>query len=69
MSKPLRVTRDVTPEECNWLDGTVAEGTTVYPCYKPTYGCINGLEGRAVTLDPDGGYPFFQMPYSALEEA
>lgn len=60
------VTRDVTPAECHWLsDETVTAGTTVYRCNKPTYGCIGN--GFAATLDPEGGYPFFELPWDAIK--
>ena len=58
------VTRDVTPEECRWLEATVVAGTTVYRCNKPTYGCVREF---AATLDPKGGYPFFELPWDAVK--
>lgn len=62
----VRVTRDVTIDECWWLPmPVVAEGTLVYPYYGPTYGCIDHSAGRAVSLQP-GEPPCFQMPYDAL---
>lgn len=70
MSAPVeyRVVRDVTPQECWWLSQTVAEGATVYKFTKPTYGVVTP-EGQAVTLDPQGDYPFFELPRDAIEEA
>lgn len=63
--REYRVVRDVTTEECFWLSETVAEGTTVYKFTKPTYGAVRDF---AVTLKPDGDYPFFELPFDAVEE-
>lgn len=60
------VTRDVTPDECWWLSGTVPTGAVVYRCTKPTYGAVAEF---AATLDPDGDYPFFELPYDAIVRA
>lgn len=57
--------RDVTPEECPWLDETVHSGTTVYRCVKHTYGCV-GPRGMAATYNPEGDYPFFELPTDSL---
>lgn len=59
------VTRCVTPIECWWLEKTVPVGTIVYRYTGPTYGAVREL---AVTLDPNGGTPFFELPYNAVEE-
>lgn len=59
------VNRDVTPAECWWLGETVTEGTTVYPYTGPTYGVVREA---AVTSDPAGGTPFFELPYDALTQ-
>ena len=59
------VTRDVTTTECPWLEADVPKGTVVYQCWKPQYGCVSG-EGEAVTYDPRGDYPFFELPLTAL---
>lgn len=60
------VTRDVTPEECWWLGETVTAGTIVHRCARTTYGAVKDFPA---TLDPDGGYPFFELPWDAIEEA
>lgn len=57
------VTRDVTPEECHWLDRTIAAGTLVYSCKEATYGCVKEF---AATFSPDGGYPFFELPWNSI---
>lgn len=67
VSRKFEVLRTITKEECRWLDNEVAEGTIVYLCLKPTYGCISP-SGTACTLDPSGGYPFLELPTSALKE-
>jgi hypothetical protein len=52
----------------------VKAGTTVYDCHMYDYGCANddtrftGIEHTSVTLDPAGGYPFFTVPVTDLEE-
>lgn len=61
----LKVIRDVTTEECHWLDETVKEGTVVFRYHGYTYGCITS-SGVAVSL-VEGETPFFEMPRSALE--
>lgn len=47
------LTRDVTPEECPWLNETIKRGTTVSD------------SGKAVTKE-DGKTPFFEIPREAL---
>lgn len=61
----LTLTRDVTREECHWLDRDFAKGEHVYSFHKYTYGCVSG-SGRAVSL-VDDEYPFFELPRAALE--
>lgn len=63
-SGPREVTRDVTPDECWWLGETVTAGTVVYRCTRPTYGAVREFPA---TLDPDGDYPFFELPWDAVE--
>ncbi len=49
-------------------------GTTVYTFSNYAYGLIaddqeaTGLPHVAVTLDPNGDYPFFTVPHRDLEE-
>ncbi len=59
--------RDITTDECNWLEETVKQETLVYTCSGATYGCI-GPGGIAVTFKSDGDYPFFELPYNALQK-
>jgi hypothetical protein len=63
----LRVTRDVTKEECHWLKHDIIAGTIVYRFTGHTYGCVS-YTGQAVTDDPTGDYPFYELPNNALEE-
>lgn len=48
-------------------------GSVVYKCHMCDYGCVSddnrftGVEHTKVTLDPDGGYPFFTVPVNDLE--
>ncbi|TGP29083.1 hypothetical protein EN828_10290 [Mesorhizobium sp. M2D.F.Ca.ET.185.01.1.1] len=62
----FKLTRDVTRDECLWLDADIAAGTIVYSYSGYTYGCI-GPGGRAVTLERDG--PFVELPRNALGDA
>lgn len=59
------LTRDVTKEECHWLDEDRKKGTIVYEYVGHTYGCISP-HGIAVTSNPDGDIPFFELPHTAL---
>ena len=59
------INRDITPDECPWLDETVAKGTTVIRFDKYTYGCI--ADGIAVTKDVLGDYPFFEVPRDSVD--
>ena len=61
----LRLTRDVTRGECDWLGRDFHAGEVVYSYPRYTYGCIKD-DGRAVTERP-GVDPFFELPAAALE--
>ena len=65
--KEFLVERDVTIEECDWLQATIKKGTVVYKFYGTTYGCI-GPGGIAITLEKNSKFPFLELPYSALQE-
>lgn len=59
----FKLVQDVTGPENKLLK----QGTEVYACTAPTYGCI-GRFGIAVTLDPGGGYPFFEvLPFAVVK--
>lgn len=59
------INRKITKEECHWLDEDIEEGTIVYEFLGCTYGCITN-SGIAVTLDINGGYPFFEVPIDSI---
>jgi hypothetical protein len=60
----LRLTRTVTPVECDWLSRTYRMGEIVCRYTGPTYGCCRP-EGMACS--DDGDIPFYELPRSALE--
>lgn len=65
--KHFKVTRDVTPQECIWLDKAVEKDTVVAEFRGCTYGCCSG-QGKAVTNDLErGDGPFYELPNDALE--
>jgi len=55
------------------LEPKATKGTTVYDCRGYDYGTasldtrMSGIEHMSVTLDPEGGYPFFTVPVDAVE--
>lgn len=59
--------RDVTQEECSWLDRDFKEGERVFRYSGPTYGCISG--GGEACCEVEGETPFFELPMNALTEA
>jgi hypothetical protein len=61
-----KLTRDVTKDECTWLNADLAKGTVVYKYPWVTYGCISP-SGRAVSLEIGG--PFLELPRDALMAA
>ena len=65
MNKELILIREVTPDECNWLSRTYAEGEKVFGYFGHTYGCI--ANGVACT-EEDGETPFFELPTNAVEK-
>lgn len=64
----LYLTREVTIEECDWLDKNIKSGTIVYKFYGTTYGCV-GSSGMAVTFSKEGDNPFFELPYDSLQKS
>lgn len=61
------LTRDVTREECDWLERDLKKGKRLYKYLGCTYGCISD-KGIAMTEDKGGGEPFFEVPIDALSE-
>lgn len=60
----FEVTRDVTKDECFWLEKTIKQGTLVYKYNGYTYGCIS-YSGIAVTLK-ENKLPFIEIPCNAI---
>ncbi|AKF13288.1 hypothetical protein PHIN3_23 [Sinorhizobium phage phiN3] len=56
--------RDVTKEECFWLDTEFKTGDVVYAYWGATYGCVG--DGIAVTRER-GIAPFNELPRDAVE--
>jgi len=69
MSKRYRLMKDAT------TNTEAVAGTVVYKCAKHDYGLasddtrMTGVRHISVTLNPDGGYPFFTVPASDVETA
>jgi hypothetical protein len=59
------LTRDVTKNECPWLDRDYKKGDVVYFYNGCTYGCIT-LTGEPFTKNPDQT-PFLELPRVAVE--
>lgn len=57
-------TREVTQAECWWLTATLPVGSVIYRCTRPTYGAVRDFPA---TLDPNGDYPFFELPHDAIQ--
>lgn len=62
----FKINRDVTQNECSWLEKDFKKGTIVYEYCGATYGCV-GAGGIPVTFAP-GQTPFSEIPASALSE-
>lgn len=60
----LTLTRDITKEECSWLDRDYKKGEEVYDYHGCVYGCV-GFDGLAVT-EVEDQTPFFELPKEAL---
>ncbi len=61
----FQLIRDVTLEECHWLNRTFLKDEIVYKYNGHTYGCIS-WKGLPFTL-VDNTLPFFELPYDAVE--
>lgn len=57
-------TRDISKNECCWLENDIQSGTTVYRYDGYTYGCVSAA-GMACTFQPNET-PFFELPRSSL---
>lgn len=61
----LVVAREVTKQECHWLDEDIKAGELVYRFTLPTYGSCDLDVSLPVSREPDQ-YPFFELPRDAL---
>lgn len=68
MAQKLVVTRDVTPDEVEWLQRTYKKGDEIWEFTGATYGCIDSSKGMACS-DVEGAGPFFEFPLDALDYA
>jgi len=60
----MKTIREITTKECPWLANDIPEGTEVYLCLHPTYGAT---KETALTLSPNGDYPFFELPKNSYK--
>lgn len=67
MPRILVLNRDVTVEECPWLDADLIAGTVVWSYDGYTYGCVRP-SGIAVTAKA-AETPFFEVPEDAIGKA
>jgi hypothetical protein len=58
----FRITRDVTQDECYWLDRSFRAGEIVHDFTGATYGCV----GTGMACSMNGQNPFFELPRDAL---
>lgn len=61
----LQLKRDVTKEECSWLEKDLKKGDIVYKYTKHTYGAISPT-GIACSKE-EGKDPFFEVPVDAFK--
>lgn len=60
------VTRDVSAEESHNFSGrAVKKGETLYTFDLTTYGCVDEIDGIALSEGPKK-YPFFEFPRDAV---
>ena len=62
----MKMIRDVTKEEYQYLDKDIKKGEIVYEYYGHTYGCI-GPKGIAITF-VKGETPFYEVPIDSVGE-
>jgi hypothetical protein len=62
----FKLNRDVSKNECSWLDKDLNEGTIVYKYTQYTYGCIS-RNGIACSFEFNVN-PFFELPIDSLIE-
>lgn len=66
MNRERIILRDLTKDECPWLDEDIVKGTIVYEYFGYTYGCISN-KGIAVT-NKLNKIPFFEIPRDASSD-
>jgi hypothetical protein len=59
------IIRDLSIDECFWLEEPIPKGTIVFEFNGNTYGCISP-NGIAVSMKPNEN-PFFEVPLSAIK--
>ena len=65
MDNQVTLTRDVTTEECDWLDRDYLKGEKLFRYDGFTYGVI-GEDGVAVSEESQV-LPFFEIPRDAIQ--
>lgn len=66
-TQKYKITRNLTQDECPWLDEKIGQGSTMYSFHGCTYGSIG--DGVALTFDSSGGNPFIEIPFDAIVKA
>lgn len=65
----VRVTRFVSVDEThNYAERDVYEGETFYTFHGATYGCVDEVNGIALSGRGEYECPFFEFPRDAVEE-
>jgi len=62
----LTIIRDITTDECPWLNETIKKGARVFKYVGCTYGVVSD-NGIAVTIKKDTT-PFLEVPIDAVQE-
>jgi hypothetical protein len=60
------VTRDVGPDQVEWLERVYKTGEGLWTFHGVTYGCVDERAGAALS-EQRGEYPFFEFPYDAFK--
>ena len=62
----IKLIRDVTIEECGWLERDFKNGDIVYKFNGATYNCIS--ENGIACSEKLNENPFFELPLDSIEE-
>ena len=57
--------REIRLEDCPWLTNPIPAGTRLHRCTQNTFE-YDTEHTAAVTLNPNGNYPFYAVPRDAL---